>query len=859
MTDNIPNAYSFWQLLSQYKIEIPVIQRDYAQGRKDDKAKSIRKEMIEKMLSALSVSDGVKHLSLDFVYGRVADGVFIPIDGQQRLTTLWLLHVYLFKRCVANYAKSCGTDCLQLKSSILSHFTYATRQSSREFCGKLVSNDILPNVGEMEKSKSGSGQQDEENKVGPIERHCIDQSWFYPGWKSDPTVDGMMRTLDEIHLQMEEANYNAAAFIQKLVLNECPITFQFLDMEKHDLTDDLYLNMNARGLPLTEFENFKASLEKYLSNNNFRNALNTIVASLKPKVSEDPTWSKIATDTPEKKIIWKLEHDWHDVFWDKRTPDPVKTEQQMMSLFRRHFLNVWRLNNKYDDDMSKALTPPVNGFSFTPFSVYEMVLGGNLGLGIDVALKPIINFFEALVHHGDEITETKPSWPEELWRPLEGKWKNEQETSASRIRFFAVIKCFSEPTKDVCLFKVSEGKGYDSKYMEWMRIVWNILENAEVDNEKGYQSGLKLIDNLGNYWYEILNWLSSDEPQIDSSLSKEQILEERQKAKNMHEFRDTIKNAESIFKGTIRFLYRDETGTPNWETFNLKSKNAAQFFTSAGLKNDKAVEFVTAFIKQFPSWINNDCYMFMEELDSWKKMLRDEKFQASCHTIFTANKLSSLKEIELNGAEGQQMRVKTQLFADGVVDYLIKYYGSARFRWLGDRFRLYTPNSKKRDKDILFDTGTYQRNEWLCRCLEDFMLQTDNERIGNSRLFIGEKITIKIPSEHRWKNSHWENRWYNGNDTNHTGCLVFDRLEKGIDYAVEVWPSKLTVDGGYYSVRLFRREGKTEGDIWIEKARASLVLEQYGMSLEGDRYWVNDLSVDKTLSCISTIIKQPFS
>ena len=34
-------------------------------------------------------------MHLDFVYGSKKNNVFIPLDGQQRLTTLFLMHWYL--------------------------------------------------------------------------------------------------------------------------------------------------------------------------------------------------------------------------------------------------------------------------------------------------------------------------------------------------------------------------------------------------------------------------------------------------------------------------------------------------------------------------------------------------------------------------------------------------------------------------------------------------------------------------------------------------------------------------------------------------------------------------------------------
>jgi hypothetical protein len=124
------NAFSFADLVRQYKIEIPIIQRDYAQGRDNTKAVSIRKQFVADLLNALK-ADKKDQLELSFVYGRVENGVFIPVDGQQRLTTLYLLHMYLVKRCKMERCNSC------IYEDLLSRFTYATRQSAREFCEKI--------------------------------------------------------------------------------------------------------------------------------------------------------------------------------------------------------------------------------------------------------------------------------------------------------------------------------------------------------------------------------------------------------------------------------------------------------------------------------------------------------------------------------------------------------------------------------------------------------------------------------------------------------------------------------------------------------------------------------------------------
>ena len=106
------------------EIKIPRIQRDYVQGIDSDRISSIRKNLIEGMVGAVK---GGEPLDLNYIYGVVEEKKFIPLDGQQRLTTLFLFHWYI-----------------ALKAKELSNFsyklTYEQRDSAREFCEKI--NDI---------------------------------------------------------------------------------------------------------------------------------------------------------------------------------------------------------------------------------------------------------------------------------------------------------------------------------------------------------------------------------------------------------------------------------------------------------------------------------------------------------------------------------------------------------------------------------------------------------------------------------------------------------------------------------------------------------------------------------------------
>lgn len=117
------------ELLAKYnKIEIPMLQRDYAQGRKTQI--SIANEFLD---SIFVVLEGKKEsLHIDFIYGYMQDRKFLLIDGQQRITTLWLLHFYIYKR--ANVS--------EVEKEFLKKFSYSVRKSSKQFCQNLLTKDF---------------------------------------------------------------------------------------------------------------------------------------------------------------------------------------------------------------------------------------------------------------------------------------------------------------------------------------------------------------------------------------------------------------------------------------------------------------------------------------------------------------------------------------------------------------------------------------------------------------------------------------------------------------------------------------------------------------------------------------------
>lgn len=226
---------SFFELIDSSKIVIPIIQRDYAQGRTNKKVEKIRSKFLDALFVALK--NPSKPIELDFIYGYNLNGSsaksFIPLDGQQRLTTLFLLHWYTaFRENKQEAAKQ-----------VLDNFTYEVRHSSKVFCESLV--NYTPDSKEID-----------------IKNQIINQSWFFTEWHNDPTVASMLVMLSAIQERYNSLGKNNVW--EMLVSSNSPIKFYNLPMEKLGLADSLYIKMNSRGKPLTDFEHFKSQFSRFI-------------------------------------------------------------------------------------------------------------------------------------------------------------------------------------------------------------------------------------------------------------------------------------------------------------------------------------------------------------------------------------------------------------------------------------------------------------------------------------------------------------------------------------------------------------------------------------------------------------------
>ena len=223
------NENTFWKLLSNYDIYIPNLQREYAQGRDEPDIEQIRKMLLDEMYEALETENV---LTLNFIYGAQKNTQFIPIDGQQRLTTLFLLHWYFFSRC--KYDEGLNR--------LLKGFSYSTRDTSKRFCENIARYGV-----KLDFSKPKLSDQ------------IMDEFWFAGSFSCDPTIQSMWRVIDDIHGKFKGANIESMKSL--LISDNCPIVFLWLRMDDFLDTNDLYIKMNARGKVLSDFEIFKAKLQ----------------------------------------------------------------------------------------------------------------------------------------------------------------------------------------------------------------------------------------------------------------------------------------------------------------------------------------------------------------------------------------------------------------------------------------------------------------------------------------------------------------------------------------------------------------------------------------------------------------------
>jgi len=492
---------SFWQLLENRSIEIPIIQRDYAQGRANKE--KVRNLFLNALKSALIGNP----IELDFIYGSEENNVLKPLDGQQRLTTLFLLHWF-----VAN--KSGELDVAKKR---LLKFTYETRTSSREFCKELIDKNIdFKNLIQLNDEKRITI----ENQLSETIK---DASWFVISWNNDPTISAMLIMLDAIHEKFNDST----DLWQKLIETEediRPITFLYIKLENFGLSDDLYIKMNARGKALTPFENFKSRFGRHIENSGWEKELNN----------------------PKEAFIHKIDTVWTDLFWDYREKNEKKDEDgnlifeykiddKLINFITGVTLNYYaqsleiQSNKEEEEKVRKELQD--KGKHITDSALKRerierrmVVLFNNPNEIVidDFMTKEAFEYLEKClnVYTQNNFAELKSDV--ELWKYcintlFEDIIHNEKSEWQNRVVFYAQTTYLLNNSFDKNTFN------------DWIRVARNIVENSTIDSAATFISAINLIQELSIGCSDIYNYLSNNTTKARHA--EEQVKEETRKAK----------------------------------------------------------------------------------------------------------------------------------------------------------------------------------------------------------------------------------------------------------------------------------------------------------------------------------------
>ncbi|MDH2015532.1 DUF262 domain-containing protein [Pseudomonas juntendi] len=656
------------QLLGRHqRIQIPMIQRDYAQGR--PAAEDVREEFLGTLLQAFTSaqnSDALP-LNLDFIYGSVDTQEaprFLPLDGQQRLTTLFLLHWYLawrdgsqteFQRVFCE-----GED---------SRFSYSVRPSSTEFFNALV------NFWPARDAAVGSS----------LSKLITDQAWYFRYWRLDPTIQSCLTMLEAIHRIFADVT---GAYARLMDDNQPVITFQLLDLNHFGLSDDLYIKMNARGKPLTTFETFKARYEHDLKNQ-FAGETRDISGQ---------------TFSVADFFARRMDTNWADFFWAYRDKETNLYDDAIMNFFHAvAFICRDPESPGYLEDISIFRTKSLK----SAYTLYHK--GGWLERDFSVTLMLLLETWSAKDNQFTPLLPDNPYFNEAaIFQRL--------VSDPAALAYSDLVQVFAYVT----YVRTEGGQIEPQTLLEWMRVIYNLSINSSYERPADMLRSLLAVQSLLPHANDILSYFAGNEKPT-AGFYVQQITEEQFKAELLlaHSgWRELIERAEKhgYFKGQIEFLLefsgalakRRKALLVEWvpsdhvtlqQCFAEYLDKAETMFGARGLNSLADFRWERALLSLGDYFLlSGSNYSFLvnsaSEQASWKRLLRGgaghntQEARTLLHRLLEQIDIDAPLEDQLDrlisSAEG--LEPWRQIMID--TPAVFRYCGEHALRWDGDRIYL---------------------------------------------------------------------------------------------------------------------------------------------------------------------------
>lgn len=659
--------YTFWDIINDNNIRIPKIQRDYAQGRKSPKVNEIRKNFVHSLIK--TVKGEYESLELDFVYGSKRNNSFEPLDGQQRLTTLFLLHWIL------------GENLKDDKSN--SKFTYETRTTSKDFCSELVKHTpdkyiekAIKDQDAIEKDDDIKDREKKEKIKNVFSKVITGHDWFQWLWKFDSSIQSMLVMLDSLYQELNFYPNNIDSTTLELYRkNLRNITFNFLNLNDFNMSDELFVKMNDRGKQLSDFDILKSSLEEEIQIQKKKKILSDKTEenwrSLMDEKWIDFFWQKYASPVLNKKVISNEEND--EKFKKEKLEAVEKAENQFKKLLLR--LVALQILQKAPVDLADCSEKDLSliedcYYNFdepkdehkldnilNSYNDYWLKTDSDKNYRIDFEeiIKTINNFIYEEKDENDNKTIIR-----DLISLIEVKDALDKDDSYLDLflnekvpkDLIAIFYCFVKYINNIPLisdFKNTASEQDMRNLCDWIRIMRNIIKNDNNNNQidkiqklidviKGIDS---IFDDLNDFFTKnqnsafVINFfaqLTKMYGGLDNSSLKEEINKAKLiTGKNGEEWASAIKKAENNYYlwGQIRCIlswskYNNEYDLEKFKSYECKLTELFDFVKS---NNGNANLFYAAIISVSDYWKkNNRMYIFNNNRDySIKRYLRDEE------------------------------------------------------------------------------------------------------------------------------------------------------------------------------------------------------------------------------------------
>lgn len=371
------------------KVVIPDMQRDYcwAETKSPISGNSLVYDFVHDIIDI--VRNNPIPMRMGILYAYQSPTTFIQLcDGQQRITTLYLLLGVIHKRLLSEGDAYAGN----LRKMLISEFKenqdgreprlqYAIRESTLWFTRDLVNEYFLKSDTVIDKT-----------------------DWFFEEYNLDPSIKNMLETIKTIEALLKELDSKLIAEIGRYVVER--VLFLYYDMGNRQYGEEQFVVINTTGVGLTNTENIKPKLMSAINQEN-----------------EKERYSK----------IWEAE--WEQFFWDNLREQDSKdyiVDGDFNEFLRWVFIIEKSGEGTLSSDSNKY-TPAQKALGQGPFNLLEINDGD--GLKIAETIDAYIKAYKTIV--------TQNLYPD--WKKIQRKDGRRQPISQiDALRFLPLLTLTKE-------------------------------------------------------------------------------------------------------------------------------------------------------------------------------------------------------------------------------------------------------------------------------------------------------------------------------------------------------------------------------------------------------------------------------